>query len=434
MKKKSLLFCFYFYICASFAQVPNPALIGYWHNWNDANAPYLQLDQIDSRYTVIEVAFAIPTSPSDMNMLFVPDQISQATFISKVQGLQSQGKKVFISIGGATTSIDLTTIQNKNAFVNSMSAILATYGFDGIDIDIENGNSILASGTIAQPTSAASINLIDAIKQIMLNYRTANSKKLLLSLAPETAYVLGGQSAYGGIWGGYLPVLEGLRDSIDLVQVQLYNSGSMYGIDGAIYTQGTADFIVAMTEAVIQGFNTAGGAFAGFAANKIAVALPACSSAAGGGFVDTATVKAALDYLRGNGPQPGAYVLAQSSGYPSLGGLMTWSINWDATNICASNYSFARNFDRIFITPNSLETVVKNENDFVLYPNPAKTEINIRSSAKNKKVLAIKIYSSQGELLQTSTQVAIQMLSIANLKPGIYFVLIENKVQKLVIF
>lgn len=120
-----------------------------------------------------------------------------------------------------------------------MTAIINTYGFDGIDIDIENGNSILISGgTIASPSGIAQVNLIDAIKQIMANYRTSHSQKLLLTMAPETAYVQGGQSAFGNIWGGYLPIINGLRDSIDLLQVQLYNSGSMYGIDGNIIPKG----------------------------------------------------------------------------------------------------------------------------------------------------------------------------------------------------
>ncbi|MBK7959459.1 MAG: hypothetical protein IPK03_16065 [Bacteroidetes bacterium] len=75
------------------AQMPNPALIGYWHNWSDVNAPYVQLDSIDSRYNVIEVSFAIATSPTDMNMVFVPDVVSKAVFKAKVLALQSQGKR-----------------------------------------------------------------------------------------------------------------------------------------------------------------------------------------------------------------------------------------------------------------------------------------------------------------------------------------------------
>jgi chitinase len=345
------------------AQLPTPALIGYWHNWNDLNAPYIQLDSIDNKYNVIEVAFALPTSSSNMTMLFTPVIVSQSVFIAKVNALKLQGKKVLISIGGATATIDLTTTANKNAFVSSMTNIINTYGFDGIDIDIENGSSILISGgTIASPGNIAQVNLIDAIKLIMANYRITHPQKLLLTMAPETAFVQGGMSGFGSIWGGYLTLINGLRDSLDLLQVQLYNSGTMYGIDSRIYTQGTADFIVAMTEAVIRGFNTSGGAFAGLPASKIAVGLPACSSAAGGGFTDSATVKSAMNYLLGKGPKPGIYVLAQTGGYPNLRGMMTWSVNWDAVSTCASRYQYANNYESIFgnliypITPNYVST------------------------------------------------------------------------------
>lgn len=345
------------------AQLPSTALIGYWHNWNDLNAPYIQLDSIDNKYNVIEVAFALPTSSSNMTMLFTPVIVSQSAFISKVQALQLQGKKVLISIGGATATVDLTTTANKNAFVSSMTNIINTYGFDGIDIDIENGSSILISGgTIASPGNIAQVNLIDAIKLIMANYRITHPLKLLLTMAPETAFVQGGMSGFGSIWGGYLTLINGLRDSLDLLQVQLYNSGTMYGIDSRVYTQGSADFIVAMTEAVIRGFNTSGGAFLGLPASKIAIGLPACSSAAGGGFIDSATVKSAMNYLLGKGPKPGTYVLAQTGGYPNLRGMMTWSINWDAVSTCASRYQYANNYESIFgnliypIAPNYVST------------------------------------------------------------------------------
>ena len=239
MKQLFTILTFTFLFSIAKAQLPNPALIGYWHNWNDANAPYISLDAIDNRYNVIAVAFAVPVSPSDMTMLFTPDVITTSVFKSKVQALQNKGKKVLLSIGGANASIDLTSTANKNAFISSISSLVNTYGFDGIDIDIENGNSILITGgSMAAPTNVAQINLIEAIKQIMVNYRTSHSNKLLLSITPETAYVQGGQSAFGSIWGGYLPIISALRDSLDMVQVQLYNSGTMYGIDNKIYAQG----------------------------------------------------------------------------------------------------------------------------------------------------------------------------------------------------
>ena len=336
-------------VCADIqAQIPQKALIGYWHNWNISEAPYIQLNALDSRYNVIDFAFAVPHAGTDYQMEFIPEIISQTTCKNYIVALQNQGKKIIISIGGATAPISLDNINERNTFITTMNAIIDQYGFDGIDIDLEGSSVMVSGGTIANPIDEKINNLIYAIKQIMKDYHTKYNKSLLLTMAPETAFVQGGMSAFGGIWGAYLPVIHALRDSLSLLHVQLYNSGSMYGIDGNIYNSGNADFIVAMTEAVIKGFSTSGGFFTGLPANKIAVGLPACPNAAGSGFVDTATVNKAMKYLMGIGPKPGSYTLVQSGGYPTLRGMMTWSMNWDAVNTCASTYQFAENFEKIY--------------------------------------------------------------------------------------
>ena len=72
------------------AQNSTPELIGYWHNWNTTDAPYIPLDAVDSRYTIIDVAFAVPTSPSDMHMNFTPDIVTQSTFTNQIQTIQNQ--------------------------------------------------------------------------------------------------------------------------------------------------------------------------------------------------------------------------------------------------------------------------------------------------------------------------------------------------------
>ena len=184
--------------CSLKAQIASHNLVGYWHNWNSVNAPYIQLDQVDNRYTIIEVAFAVPVSTTNMTMQFTPSGgVSQASFITKIQTLKTRGKKVLLSVGGGGTTVDLTTTANTTAFISSMTSLLQTFGFDGMDIDIEGGNSTVntAGGTITTPTNVAQINLINAIKQVMQNYRSSNNnRKMLLTFAPETAYVQGGQS------------------------------------------------------------------------------------------------------------------------------------------------------------------------------------------------------------------------------------------------
>lgn len=426
MKKVLLTF---FLLINIFTQAQNPVLIGYWHNWNDSSAPYISLNQIDSRYTFICVSFAVPTSSSDMTMQFVPDGVSQSAFISQIQALQNQGKKVVLSIGGATTSVSLNNNSNRDAFINSMTAILNTYGFDGIDIDIEHGNSILASGTIANPTSVDCNNLIYAINQIKTNYYNSFSRNMMLTFAPETAYVQGGMSAYGGIWGGYLPLLHALRNDLNYVHVQLYNSGSVYGIDGNIYTQGTADFIIAMTEALIQGFGTAGGSFQGLPANKVAVGLPACSNAAGGGYINPAVVEDALNYLLGVGPKPGIYTLNQTGGYPNLGGMMTWSINWDKVTTCNTTaYAYAQNYVQIFgATLSAPEADVTN---FIrLSPNPGREKISITGIQNAEQYT---IVNTLGQKVQQGTFFPDESISIEKLTNGIYGIIIQETTLKFI--
>ena len=434
MNKHSPLIVFIVFICiSSSAQIPNPSLVGYWQNWNDPNAPYIPLDQIDSRYNVVNISFAVPQAGTDYRMEFSPDQVSPATLITQIQNLQAQGQIVNISIGGAGLLISLDNISERDTFISTMNSIINTYGFDGIDIDLEGNSVSVLSGTISNPGDSKIINLIYAIKQIMSDYYSLHQKRLFLSMAPETAFVQGGMSAYGSIWGAYLPIIDALRDSIEILHVQLYNSGSMYGIDGNVYTQGTADFIVAMTEAAIRGFITSGGIFNGLAASKIAIGLPACSMAAGGGFTDTSIVKSALNYLMGRTPQPGSYSLSQTGGYPDLRGMMTWSINWDEVNSCGSSYQFADNFENIFYQTTYTKNPESQANNFGIYPNPATDIINLDYRQKNKSVFSYMIYNYLGESISSGTLgVSNNSVDISKLTAGIYTIQIENKTIKFI--
>lgn len=408
------------------AQIPSPALIGYWHNWNDFNAPYLPLTSVDQRYNVVAVSFAIPETGTDFRMTFVPDQVTPAVLLSQIEQLQSQGRKVLISIGGATAHVSLDNIAERDTFIATMNSIINQYGFDGIDIDLEGSSVSVTGGTIANPVDAKIIHLIDAVKQITSDYHSANQKKMILTMAPETAFVQGGMSAFGGIWGAYLPIIHALRDSLDMLQVQLYNSGTMYGINGGVYTQGTADFIVAMTEAVIQGFSTGGGFFTGLPASKVAVGLPACQSAAGGGYTSSGIVGDAVNYLLGNGSQPGTYTLAQTGGYPALGGMMTWSVNWDAVSNCATAYEYAANFEQIFVTTTGVASA--GNDGFQIYPNPASDYITIVFNSDEP--LSVDFFDLAGrKILHHSMHSGIR-LDVSQFPKGIYFIKMRDKVVR----
>ncbi|MCB0768843.1 MAG: hypothetical protein KDC00_00365 [Flavobacteriales bacterium] len=401
----------------SFAQ--GPQLIGYWHNWNDLSAPYMELSAVDPRYSIIEVSFAVPAGGTTYQMEFVPAETDMATFLADVVALQTDGRKVLISIGGANATVHLNSDLERDVFVSSMLSILDTYGFDGMDIDLEGASISISGGTIAAPIDPPTIRLIDAVHSIADQFELEHGVPMLLTMAPETAYVQGGQSAFGGIWGAYLPIIHALRDRLDILQVQLYNSGSMYGIDGGIYEQGTADFIVSQTEALLQGFQTAGGYFAPLPASRIAIGLPACTGAAGGGYVTPDVLTGAVRYLNGSGPQPGDYQTLST--YPDLRGLMTWSVNWDAVNTCAGANEYAQAFEDLFL----LNTSAQLPEDPVmplLWPNPvlAGEPLTIMSNdltatylvtdALGRKVAAW--YMKNGHIQEP-----------ADLLPGTYFIL-----------
>ena len=407
-------------IPAASAQVPAPALVGYLHNWQDGNAPYISPDNVDARYNIVDVAFAVPEPGSDYKMQFIPDQASQPVFISQIQTLQNAGARVLISVGGATAPISLSNYAERDTFIMRMTNILNTFGFDGMDIDFEGSSLNITGGTIAAPVDAPVINLIYAIKQIMAAYEFNHGRRMILTMAPETAYVQEGMSAYGGLWGAYLPVIDALRDSIEILHVQLYNSGSMYGIDGGIYNQGTADFIVAECEAVIHGFNTAGGYFNGLPAAKVAAGLPACANAAGGGYVDSVNVRKAINYLSGTGTQPGSYVLNSSTGYPNFRGLMTWSINWDAVASCNGAYSFAQTFENIYGSSVAVEEVADASESFSVFPNPTTGKFTVYGLQFT--VGSVAIYRVTGEKMYEGELNSKQSTVNCKLSPGIYFV------------
>src|SRR5690606_29062697 len=330
-------------------------IVGYWHNWGSATSapPYIRLRDINSKYNVVQIAFAI-SAADQATMSFTPENTSVADFKSDIQYLQSQGKKVLISIGGQNGIVTLNTITQKNAFVSSMKAIIDEYNFDGLDIDLEGGHSLqLDNGdnNFMSPTTPKVLNLIAAVKEI-INYREGQGKECWLTMAPETYYV---QTAYGATYsplvGAYLPVIYGLREELTFIHPQLYNTGSVMGLDNKVYSQATADFIVSMTEMLMSGFPVSGTGqtFPALREDQVAFGLPAAPAAApSGGYTSPAAVKQALDYLTKGQSFGGGYTLRKPGGYPGLRGIMTWSINWDNTN----GNEFANNYYEYFFGNN----------------------------------------------------------------------------------
>jgi len=313
-------------------------IVGYWHNWGTTTGtpPYIRLRDVNPKYNVIQIAFGVTTG-DQATISFTPEGTSVADFKADIATVQSQGRKVLLSLGGENGILQLNTDAAKASFVSSMKSLLDQYNFDGFDIDLEGGsNLVLNNGdnNFMSPTTPKVVNLIAGIQEI-INYRKGQGKDCWLTMAPETYYVQAAYAtAYSPLVGAYLPLIYGLRNQLTFIHPQLYNTGSMTGMDNKNYNSSTSDFIVAMTEMLLSGFPVAGTnqTFPALREDQVAFGLPASTSAAGSGYTTPANVKKALDYLIKGTSYGGGYVMRKGSGYPGLRGIMTWSVNWDKAN------------------------------------------------------------------------------------------------------
>lgn len=333
--------------------LPAHALVGYLHASFANGSGYTRMADVPGSWDVINLAFGEPTSVTSGDIRFslcpaseCPNVESIADFKAAIKAKQAAGKKVLISIGGANGQVQLSTTAARDTFVSSVSKIIDEYGLDGLDIDFESHSLSLNTGDtdFRSPTSPVIVNLISAIKTLKAKY----GSDFVLTMAPETFFVQLGYQYYGsGPWGGqdpragaYLPVIHALRDDLTLLHVQDYNSGSIMGLDNQYHSMGGADFHIAMTDMLLTGFPVAGDTTKVFPAlrpEQVAIGLPA-STQAGNGHTTPAEVNKALDCLTKK-VSCGSY---QTHGtWPSMRGLMTWSINWDRFN----QWEFSKNFD-----------------------------------------------------------------------------------------
>ncbi|WP_204742279.1 glycosyl hydrolase family 18 protein [Glaciihabitans arcticus] len=280
-------------------------ITGYWQNF-DNGATNLKLSQIPDAYGIVAVAFA-DASPTVGGITFTLDPAltsalggyDKAQFIADIATLKSQGRQVVISVGGQNGAISLPDAGAANAFATSTYALMQEYGFDGVDIDLENAPNL--------------VNMTSALRQLS----GLAGDDFVLTMAPETIYVQPG--------GSYLALIDEVADLITVVNTQYYNSGSMLGRDGKAYSSGTVDFQTALADILLDGH---------LRADQVGLGLPASPSGAGSGYVNPTVVNAAYDCLT-VGVNCGSYKPAAK--YPTLRGAMTWSINWDASN----GYNFA---------------------------------------------------------------------------------------------
>ncbi|MFJ9372288.1 chitinase [Streptomyces sp. NPDC101455] len=276
--------------------LPKHAVTGYWQNFNNG-ATVQKLSAVSSQYDIIAVAFADATStPGAVSFTLDSAGLGGYTvdqFKADIAAKHAAGKKVVVSIGGQNGTISVSDSTSATNFANSVYSLMQTYGFDGVDIDLENGiNSTYMTQALRSLSSKAGSSLI-------------------ITMAPQTIDMQSTSNAY-------FQTALNIKDILTVVNMQYYNSGTMLGCDGKVYGQGTVDFLTALACIQLQG---------GLSPSQVGLGLPASTSAAGSGYVSPTIVNNALDCLTA-GTNCGTF--KPSKTYPDLRGAMTWSTNWDA--------------------------------------------------------------------------------------------------------
>jgi chitinase len=286
--------------------LPAHLLMGYWQDFTNGATP-LTLAQVPASYNLVAVAFGDSDSTPgqvtfslDSGLASALGGYTQQQFISDIQTLQARGQKVILSVGGQNGTISVDDAASASNFASSVYSLIQEYGFNGVDIDLENG---------VDPTYMAS-----ALEQLESDVGSS----LIITLAPQTVDT---QST----GDDYFQLALDIQPILTMINTQYYNSGTMNGCDGNVYAEGTENFMTALACTELEG---------GLSASQVGLGLPASSSAAGSGYVDPSVVNDALDCLAAK-QNCGSFVPPTT--WPGIRGVMTWSINWDAAN----GYNFA---------------------------------------------------------------------------------------------
>nr|WP_294783145.1 T9SS-translocated chitinase ChiA [uncultured Flavobacterium sp.] len=428
-----------------FIPLPSKIILGYAHSWENAGAPFLYFSQmVGSKFNVVDYSFVetvnrdgyTPILTTNDNRYLTNGVFNKQLLKNDIKSLRDSGVPVIISIGGQNGHVVLETVAQKNIFVNGMKAIIDEYQFDGVDIDFEGGSMNFSAGAL-RDISYTGIsayprlkNVVDAFKELKAYYGTG----FLLTAAPETQYVQGGYSTYTDTFGSFLPIIQNLRNELDLLAVQLYNTGGENGLDGQYYGSAKkANMVTALTDMIIKGYNigTTGMHFDGLPASKVLIALPACPSAAGSGYLTPAEGISAMHYLRTGTTFSGrTYTMQPGGPYPSLRGLMTWSVNWDASS-CGNSSELSKAYAAYFAGQATAKTLAVDKieaknNTMAYFKNDA-----LMVSSDTEEIAQVDVLNVIGQVLvsqrnvQNNKEVLLQSHSFSSKQ--IFLVIVTDK-------
>lgn len=275
---------------------------------------------MSSYYDIVAVAFGVRCNEhtiSDGSVCFSVENLGVGYTNSQLKidiaTLKSRGQSVILSIGGGAVNGIIIVNSDKTVanFVSTTCALLTQYGFQGIDIDLENGiNEFYLAKAIRQVQQKCGGGASGATQGY-------NSNSFILTFAPAPDDLLTSTSPY-------VTLIHSLSDLTTIVNTQLYNSGPLINALGNTVDPGTLDYLVSITELPI---------LAGILLpHQTGIGIPAvassCDSYACGSLASPTVLVNACSCLI-SGKNCGAYI--PLTHYTSLGGVMIWNIDDEMT-------------------------------------------------------------------------------------------------------
>ncbi|WP_068469800.1 glycosyl hydrolase family 18 protein [Candidatus Protochlamydia phocaeensis] len=178
----------------------NAIVEGYWESWNSVDS----INTIVNMHAdVIDIAFANFNSTGTHTFAIAGLDCDQATLTQFIAAVHNAGKKVKLSIGGATYGLSgqLLTAQDAVGMAQAIASFVQGNNLDGVDFDIED-----------YPAPDLQIALLQNTRQLL-------GSQALISYTPKTP----ASTTYP-----YDQVIQGAHPYVNSISIMAYDYGPGY--------------------------------------------------------------------------------------------------------------------------------------------------------------------------------------------------------------
>lgn len=200
-----------------------PIVVDYWPSWF-SNSERSDLANTPDHVDVVNLAFALPDGKG--SLIWADDNHPKRTK-EVIQQLKKRGKKVLLSVGGATAKAwHLDTVDMKK-FAENIKKTIEDYGLDGVDLDHEIPSEIQDRDTVKKLVKQRDEKLCVLIQHLR---KLMPKSQYLITYAGWSIGAYGGKGHEHTEWdnnprkGMDIGLLSRVSNDIDWVNVMSYDA------------------------------------------------------------------------------------------------------------------------------------------------------------------------------------------------------------------